>query len=306
MDNDVKGTGVQYDYGFRIYDARIGKFLSVDPLTKEYPWYTPYQFAGNMPIAAIDLDGGEPKLVMWGHVGMKPAIQMNNEMMIKYKQELINSYVVRIPSSKGNDLHIFDAHRASQDALAIVGVKSTKKMSASQFEAAYKMYKSFEIKAKESLDEYDGLFYNNQGKKEKNERNARDVRYEESLASNRYESNKFNTASVAGDVFIDFGSATQKAGFACLFIPGLEEVAPFLLIPGKAMSLTGNAFKFYDAVQKGDKETAAKIAGFEAADFIFGVVTKKLPITEINKTRVEEGGGIVIDKIKDKAINNQQ
>jgi RHS repeat-associated protein len=29
MDNDVgKGTGVQYDCGFRIYDARIAKFLS--------------------------------------------------------------------------------------------------------------------------------------------------------------------------------------------------------------------------------------------------------------------------------------
>lgn len=59
MDNEVKGTGVQYDYGFRIYDARIAKFLSVDPLTKEYPWYTPYQFAGNKPIKYIDLDGLE-------------------------------------------------------------------------------------------------------------------------------------------------------------------------------------------------------------------------------------------------------
>jgi hypothetical protein len=33
--------------------------VSVDPLTQSYPWYTPYQFAGNVPIAAIDLDGLE-------------------------------------------------------------------------------------------------------------------------------------------------------------------------------------------------------------------------------------------------------
>jgi RHS repeat-associated protein len=48
-----------YDYGFRVYNPALGKFLSVDPLTKSYPWYTPYQFAGNKPILAIDLDGLE-------------------------------------------------------------------------------------------------------------------------------------------------------------------------------------------------------------------------------------------------------
>jgi hypothetical protein len=44
----------------RMYDGRIGKFLSVDPMTKTYPWYTPYQFSGNSPIAKTELDGGEP------------------------------------------------------------------------------------------------------------------------------------------------------------------------------------------------------------------------------------------------------
>lgn len=51
-----------YDYGFRIYNPAIGKFLSVDPLTSSYPWYTPYQFAGNKPIWCIDLDGLEEAL----------------------------------------------------------------------------------------------------------------------------------------------------------------------------------------------------------------------------------------------------
>jgi RHS repeat-associated protein len=60
-DNGVKGLGNQQDYGMRIYDPRIGKFLSVDPLQTQFPWFTPYQFAGNSPILNIDLDGGEPK-----------------------------------------------------------------------------------------------------------------------------------------------------------------------------------------------------------------------------------------------------
>lgn len=43
----------------RVYDPRLGKFLSVDPLTKSYPELTPYQFASNRPIDANDLDGAE-------------------------------------------------------------------------------------------------------------------------------------------------------------------------------------------------------------------------------------------------------
>jgi RHS repeat-associated protein len=50
------------DYGFRIYDARVGRFLSVDPLSGEYPELTTYQFASNTPIQAIDLDGLEMKI----------------------------------------------------------------------------------------------------------------------------------------------------------------------------------------------------------------------------------------------------
>ena len=35
------------------------RFLSVDPLTGKYPELTPYQFASNTPIQAVDLDGKE-------------------------------------------------------------------------------------------------------------------------------------------------------------------------------------------------------------------------------------------------------
>ena len=58
-DNEVKGEGNEQDYGLRIYDPRVGRFLSVDPLTKKYPELTPYQFASNTPIEAVDLDGAE-------------------------------------------------------------------------------------------------------------------------------------------------------------------------------------------------------------------------------------------------------
>ena len=57
-DKDWGGQLIQ-DYGFRLYNPSIGKFLSVDPLAPNYPSWTPYAFAMNSPIANIDLDGLE-------------------------------------------------------------------------------------------------------------------------------------------------------------------------------------------------------------------------------------------------------
>jgi RHS repeat-associated protein len=80
-DNDVKGVeGSQLDYGMRIYDPRLGRFLSVDPLTKSYPMLTPYQFASNSPIAGIDLDGLEFYYTADGKLhGHKTAHLTNNK-----------------------------------------------------------------------------------------------------------------------------------------------------------------------------------------------------------------------------------
>ena len=59
-----------YEYGFRNnFDPQLGRFHSVDPLASDYPYYTPYQFAGNQVPNAIDVDGLEPAffndLVSW-------------------------------------------------------------------------------------------------------------------------------------------------------------------------------------------------------------------------------------------------
>ena len=58
QDNDI-GNLTDYDYGFRIYNPALGRFLSVDPLSGKYPFYTPYSFSGNKPIQCVDVDGQE-------------------------------------------------------------------------------------------------------------------------------------------------------------------------------------------------------------------------------------------------------
>lgn len=56
-DDEVKGSGNSYDFGARIYDSRLSKWLSVDPLQQYYPGISPFVFALNTPIQAIDPDG---------------------------------------------------------------------------------------------------------------------------------------------------------------------------------------------------------------------------------------------------------
>ena len=48
-----------YDFGARIYDARIGHFVSTDPLQAKYPGLSPYNFCNNNPIIYKDGDGRE-------------------------------------------------------------------------------------------------------------------------------------------------------------------------------------------------------------------------------------------------------
>jgi RHS repeat-associated protein len=64
-DNEVKGDGNQVDFGERIYDSRLGRFLSIDPLARKLPWNSPYDFAENRPIDGIDNNGEGFLPVTW-------------------------------------------------------------------------------------------------------------------------------------------------------------------------------------------------------------------------------------------------
>ncbi|MBI3518087.1 MAG: hypothetical protein HY062_01850 [Bacteroidetes bacterium] len=58
-DDEDYGEGNAYDYGYRLLDTRLGKFMSVDPMTKSFPGWSPYPYAMNRPIDGIDMDGLE-------------------------------------------------------------------------------------------------------------------------------------------------------------------------------------------------------------------------------------------------------
>jgi RHS repeat-associated protein len=101
LDKETSST-MTYDYGFRIYSPGLGRFLSVDPISQSYPWYTPYQFAGNMPIVAIDLDGLEPKTMIDASGKLtQPMITTLNAAFGYSKSSLQNSTWVSYKSNEG-------------------------------------------------------------------------------------------------------------------------------------------------------------------------------------------------------------
>ncbi len=72
-END-KETGEQ-DYGERMYDRFSDRFLSIDPIGRRFPELSPYQYASNSPIQAIDFDGLEARI--------KPSSQSSTPSMEK-------------------------------------------------------------------------------------------------------------------------------------------------------------------------------------------------------------------------------
>ena len=97
-DSEAKGWQNQVDYGMRVYDPRIGKFLSIDPKSKKFPHFSPYQYAGNTPIQAVDLDGGEP---------IRPKTLVYNKKDLGFLDRTLSSnswsYYVYIPAETSDD-----------------------------------------------------------------------------------------------------------------------------------------------------------------------------------------------------------
>jgi RHS repeat-associated protein len=101
-DNEVKGEGNQQDYGMRIYDPRLGRFLSVDPLMKSYPQLTPYQFASNTPILAIDLDGLEGVIPFFPPAKARTPLGYMNHALAHGGQQFQESRAGKVLGGAGN------------------------------------------------------------------------------------------------------------------------------------------------------------------------------------------------------------
>ncbi|HBG70619.1 MAG: hypothetical protein A2W93_09650 [Bacteroidetes bacterium GWF2_43_63] len=64
VDELFESSGSAYDFGARLYDSRLGRWMACDPLAVKYPGYSPYHFGYCDPIAVIDPDGRENIIVV--------------------------------------------------------------------------------------------------------------------------------------------------------------------------------------------------------------------------------------------------
>ena len=73
-----------------MYDARIGRFLSIDPLAGKYPWNSPYAFSENRVIDAVELEGLESVTLASKHsvdiFGLKTQVLENTTSTEKQDQ----------------------------------------------------------------------------------------------------------------------------------------------------------------------------------------------------------------------------
>jgi RHS repeat-associated protein len=59
-DDEIHGSpGTSLNYEFRMHDSRIGRFMSIDPLSGKFPHNSPYAFSENRVLDAIELEGLE-------------------------------------------------------------------------------------------------------------------------------------------------------------------------------------------------------------------------------------------------------
>jgi RHS repeat-associated protein len=132
-DNEIKGNGNSLDFGARIYDTRLGRWLSLDPLQAKYPNLSPYNFCANNPIFYIDPDGKKLKpsdAFLKTEIGAV-MLQLKNSNSI-YK-EIVKDY------SKSNKHHLVFQNGEADQVLLPNGLDAWTKKSWFQFNYYGKM-----------------------------------------------------------------------------------------------------------------------------------------------------------------------
>ncbi|MBN8703784.1 MAG: hypothetical protein J0M08_12020 [Bacteroidetes bacterium] len=121
-DNELFGW---QDYGFRNYMKAARRFDRHDELfiNKKYPELSPFQFAGNSPILAIDVDGLEPEAINEGVEVLVIVVHGKEANPPKTNQTQVKNNPAA--TSSKNDLNILSDLEKNQPFIQVVQYSSS-------------------------------------------------------------------------------------------------------------------------------------------------------------------------------------
>ena len=112
-DNEVKGDGNLQDFNNRIYDSRISKWLSLDPLQKKYPGESNYIFTTDNPIYYLDIDGRD-KIITHIYVNERGQVIKKFDVIASDKLVKVSAKVVSSPIDSHDYVSGYEWHDVNQ------------------------------------------------------------------------------------------------------------------------------------------------------------------------------------------------
>jgi RHS repeat-associated protein len=92
-DSEVKGEGNSLDFGARVYDSRLGRFLTIDPDNEKFAATSPFVYTYNNPLFFIDKNGEtgvasiegntiviRATIIYYGDINLADARDMTNQI----------------------------------------------------------------------------------------------------------------------------------------------------------------------------------------------------------------------------------
>jgi RHS repeat-associated protein len=107
-EKQVEKEGDAYDFGARIYDGRLGRWFSVDPLFSNYSELCPYNFCANNSLFFVD-NNGKKIIPNANFVGT------NYELVYKYLLKTVSAFDILLGKFSDNSNENYILYLATED-----------------------------------------------------------------------------------------------------------------------------------------------------------------------------------------------